>query len=369
VGWSGSNAYYGQWLDLAPYIQKTGFDTSVFNPALVKWYETSEGQVGLPFAVFPSAILFNTTLFDEAGLNYPPATYGEKYVMPDGSEVEWNWDTLTQVGKLLTVDANGKNATEEGFDKNNIAQYGFTWGYETDPRYVGSFQSNGGSMVAADGKTAQAPENWQKSWKWFYDGVWGDQPFIPNGQVEASADFGAGNSFNSNKVAMIDAPAWFTCCMENVKTWDAAAMPVGLDGKVAGRIDADTFRILKSSKNPDAAFEVVSYLVTDGVQKLIIGTADQPSAYGAVPARTADGPTWLEVKKAQFPWVQNWQTILDGLNYPDNPSAESYMPNYNQAEDRSRTFYTLMQNTGGLDIQQEIDKYVSELQAIFDKAQ
>ncbi|MGE5377302.1 MAG: ABC transporter substrate-binding protein [Bacteroidota bacterium] len=367
VGWSGSNAYYGQWLDLAPYIQKSGFDTSVFNPALVKMYETSEGQVGLPFAVYPSAIFFNAKLFDEAGLNYPPANYGDKYKMPDGSEVEWNWDTLTKVGKLLTVDANGKNATEDGFDKNNIVQYGYTFNFENHPAYVGSFLSNGGSMVAADGKTAQAPENWQKAWKWFYEGIWGDQPFIPNGQVEASADFGAGNAFNSDKVAMVDAPAWYTCCMGNVKTWEAAAMPVGLDGKVAGRVDADTFRVLKSTKNPEAAFEVVSYLVTDGVQKLIIGSADNPPAYGAVPARTADGPTWLEAKKAQFPWVKNWQTILDGLNYPDVPSAESYMPNYNEAWQRGATFFTLMQNTGGLDIQKEIDTYVSDLQTIFNK--
>ena len=367
VGWSGSNSYYGQWLDLAPYIKSSGFDTSVFNPALVNMYETSEGTVGLPFAVFPSAMLYNTKLFDEAGLNYPPTNYGEKYKMPDGTEVDWNWDTVAQVGKLLTVDANGKNATEDGFDKTKIVQYGFTWNYEKHANYVGSFMSNGGSMVAADGKTAQAPENWVKAWKWFYDGIWGAQPFIANQQVEASPDFGNGSAFNSDKVAMVDAPAWFTCCMGNVSTWDAGAMPVGLDGKVAGRIDADTFRIFKSTKNPEAAFEVVSYLVTDGVQKLIIGSADMPSAYGAVPARTADGPTWLEAKKAQFPWVKNWQTILDGLGYPDVPSSEAYMPNFNEAWQRGLTFYSLMQSTGGLDIQKEIDTYVSDMQAIFNK--
>jgi len=331
-------------------------------------YETSQGQVGLPFAVYPSAIFFNTALFDEAGLNYPPTKYGDKYKMPDGSEVDWNWDTLQKVAQILTVDKNGKNATEDGFDKTNITQYGFTFNFENQPEYVGSFMSNGGYMVAPDGKTAQAPANWQKAWTWFYNGIWGDHPFIPNGQVEQSADFGAGNAFNSTKIAMTDQPVWYTCCMGNVKTWDAGVMPIGLDGKVAGRIDADTFRIFKSTKNPDEAFQVVSYLVTDGVQKLIIGSKDNPPAYGAVPARTADGPTWLAAKQGQFPWVKNWQTILDGLNYPDVPSSESYMPNYNESWARGQTFFNLMQNTGGLDLQKEINTYVSDLQAIFDKA-
>jgi multiple sugar transport system substrate-binding protein len=109
----------------------------------------------------------------------------------------------------------------------------------------------------------------------------------------------------------------------------------------------------------------VAYLVTDGVQKLIIGSADNPPAYGAVPSRTQDSQAWLDAKKGQFPWVKNWQTVLDGLNYPDVPSAEGFMPNYNKAFDRGNTFYNLMINTGGLDIDKEIDTYVSDLNTIF----
>jgi multiple sugar transport system substrate-binding protein len=125
VGWGGSNDFYGQWLDIAPYIQSSGFDTSVFDPALVKFYQTEEGQIGLPFAVFPGAMYFVPAMFDEAGLNYPPQVYGEKYVFPDGREADWNWETVTEVAKLLTVDVNGLNATEEGFDRTQIVQVGY----------------------------------------------------------------------------------------------------------------------------------------------------------------------------------------------------------------------------------------------------
>jgi multiple sugar transport system substrate-binding protein len=373
VGWAGSNAFHGQWLDLTPYMGKV--DLSIFNPALVKMYVTSdEGQVGLPFAVFPSMIYYNKTLFDNAGYNYPPAKYGEKYKMPDGSEVEWNWDTVAKVGKALTVDKNGKNATEADFDKNNIVDYGFTWGFENHTNYVGAFWQ-AGSLLAADGKTAQIPDAWKAAWQWTYDGVWGAQPFIPNNNYEQSLNNG-GNPFDGGHVAMIDNPLWYTCCMGHVTTdgsdkspavWDIGIMP-SYNGKVGGRIDADTFRIWKGTKNPQAAFDAMYYLESTAVTKLIIGSAEQPAPYGAFPARTSDQTAWLEAKKATFPDVQNWQTALDGLNYPDVPSAEGFMPNFIEAWARGKTFYSLI-ITSPIDLAKEEATFLTDMQAIFDKAQ
>ncbi len=104
--------------DLTPLIQASNFDTSIFDPALVAFYQTEEGQVGLPFGIFPGGMFFIPAMFDEQGLSYPPQKYGEKYKMPDGTMVDWNWDTVTKIAKLLTVDKNGKNSTEAGFDSN-----------------------------------------------------------------------------------------------------------------------------------------------------------------------------------------------------------------------------------------------------------
>ena len=59
--------------------------------------------------------------------------------MPDGSMVDWSWDTVAKVAQALTTDNTGKNATEAGFDKTNIVNYGFTWGFENHVNYVGSF--------------------------------------------------------------------------------------------------------------------------------------------------------------------------------------------------------------------------------------
>ena len=96
VGWIGSNAFYGQWLDLAPYIKASNYDTSKFDPALAKSYQTDQGTVGFPFAVYPSAFFYNTGLFTEAGLNPLPAKYGDQYKMPDGSMVSLGLDCGSQ---------------------------------------------------------------------------------------------------------------------------------------------------------------------------------------------------------------------------------------------------------------------------------
>ncbi len=372
VGFTGSNAFHGQWLDLKPFIAKV--DTSVYNPALLKLFETSEGQVGLPFAVYPSALFFNKAIFDSAGYSYPPAKYGDKYKMPDGSSVDWTWDTVAKVAKALTTDSAGKNATEAGFDKNNIVNYGFTWGFENHVNYVGSFWS-GGSLVAADGKTAQIPDAWKAAWQWTWDGVWGPQPYIPSNNYEQSLNNGA-NPFDGNHVAMVDNPVWYTCCMSHVtadgsdKTpadWDIGAMP-SYNGKVGGRIDADTFRIWKGTKNPQAAFDVMYYLETVGVKKLIIGSADKPAPYGAFPATTTDAAAWLAAKKVTFPAVQNWDLIQAGLSYPDVPSAESYTPSYTEGWARGKTFYSLLISQA-IDLAKEEQTFLTDMQAIFDKAQ
>ena len=296
VGWLGSNAFAGQWLDIAPYIQYYHYDTSKFEAALTKMYQTDDqGTVGLPFAVYPSAIFYNTGLFNKAGLNPLPAKYGDQYKMPDGSMVDWNWDALTTVAKLLTIDKAGKHSSESGFDANSIVQYGFTFGWENTPSYWATYMSTGGQYLEPGGSkgsyVANIPDAWKTAWQWVYDGIWGGEPYIPNGTVSNSAGLDNGIPFASGKVGMMESPSWTLCCMGDLTKaggrFDFGAMPIGLDGDVAGRVDADTFRIWKGTKYPNEAFTVLTYLIDTGINKLVVGTPGQAPAYGAIPSQTA----------------------------------------------------------------------------------
>lgn len=59
-------------------------------------------------------LYYNVDAFEEAGVELPPTK----------SEEAWSWEEFIEVCQKLTIDYNGKNATEEGFDPDNIKQFG-----------------------------------------------------------------------------------------------------------------------------------------------------------------------------------------------------------------------------------------------------
>lgn len=355
VGWSGSNAYYGEWLDVGPFIESSGYDTTQFSQELVAFYQTEEGQVGLPFAVFPAAVFYQRSLFDEAGLNYPPASYGEMYVWPDGTEAEWNYDTLAEVARLLTVDVNGYTATEDGFDRDQVVQVGYVAQWQ-HPNHIGSFWQ--AAKIYDENNNAVIPDAWAAAWRWWFDGIWGEQPFIANGALSGSPEFGTDNVFNSGKAAMAITHMWYTCCLADAGSdWDVAALP-SYQGVVHGRVDADTFRIWEGTQHPEEAFEVLTYLIGPAAEQLL-------PIYGGMPARPDEIDAFFEVKGGEYPFVTNWDVMQAGLAYPDAPSGEGYMPNWNEAWNRIETFGNLILNDETIDFDAELQRLEDDLTLIF----
>jgi multiple sugar transport system substrate-binding protein len=370
VGIGGSNDFYGQWMDLAPLIESSNYDTSVFNEALVEFYQTEEGQVGLPWMVFPTGLYYLPSLFDEAGMNYPPANIGDPYVMPDGTELEWSWETLTEVAKMMTVDVNGLTPLDDGFDRDNIVQVGYVpqW---SGLHVVGTFYEAGVPFAGEAGAyTAEIPEGWEYAWRWLFDGMWGEQPFIPNGALAGSAEFGGGNVFGSGRAAMGQTQLWYTCCMADAGEWDVASFP-SYKGEYHGRMDADTVRMWKGTPHPEEAFEFLTYLIgPGGTEPLVMGIGSvEPgyAAYGGFPALTEFQASYWETKQEQFPWVTNWLLFDQALAYPDNPSAEAWRPNILEANTRINTFGDLLNNDGTIDFDAELDTLLADLEVIYNK--
>ena len=84
-------------------------------------------------------LYYNKDMFDAAGLEYPSASE------------PMAWDEFVALAKKLTIDANGKTAEEEGFDANNIVQYGYVvdnWTWQPEVWAL----SNGGRWISEDGK-------------------------------------------------------------------------------------------------------------------------------------------------------------------------------------------------------------------------
>jgi multiple sugar transport system substrate-binding protein len=356
VGVAGSNLFTGQFLDLQPLIDSTAYDLSDYDPATVEFYRDSSGALtGLPFGVYPSFIYYNTTLFDEAELAYPPHAVGEPYML-DGAEVEWNYDTLREIAMRLTVDANGNDATSPDFDPDNIVQFGYHTQF-TDPRGEAT-QFGAGNFVDADGN-AVIPEQWRAYWHWSNDAIWTDH-FIPNDTYLNSDLLVQGNSFGSGKVAMVALHLWCHGCYTGAD-FDLAVMPA-YNGVTTAKLHADTFKIMGTTQNPEAAFAVLSYLLDDAATDLLL-------VYGAMPARFSLQGDYFTTLSGAHEQEIDWQVAIDMLGYPDNPNHEANMPNFARAVERYNEFQSLYRGTPGVDIDAELDRLQVDLQAIFDAAE
>jgi multiple sugar transport system substrate-binding protein len=358
VGTEGRNGFSGQFLDMTDLIAKNNVDLSVYDKAVVDAYNyPGQGQIGLPFAVFPSFVYFNKDLFDEAGLPYPPQKFGEQY---DGKE--WNWDTLRELAMKLTVDENGNDATSADFNPDKIVQFGYEPQWGTEPRAMAT-QFGAASIATADNK-AQVPENWKTAWKFFYDAMFKEH-WMPTEAYRNSDELGKGNVFNSGKVAMAYTHLWYTCCIDppadgQVKNWDIAVVP-SYDGKTTSKLHADTFVIMKATKHPDEAFEVYRYLLTN---KSLF------EVYGAMPAIKSMQSDFFKTLDEKFaPIKPTWQVALDSLAYPDVPNHEDNMPNFLKAKQALADFGTLMRSKPGLDMDAETQKIQEQLNGIFAEKQ
>ena len=364
VGIRGRDSFKGAWADMTPLIEATGYDLSVYDEALVEFYQVDgEGQLGIPFAIFPSFVIYNKDLFDEAGLPYPPHEYGAPYVDENGNELEWNIETMTELAKKLTVDVNGVDATSADFDADNVVQFGWMnqW---TDMRGVGTM-FGAGSLVDADGN-AQVPAEWVDATKWTYEGFWTDY-YIPNGPY-GGAEFlqGAGGPFSSGNLAMNHNHLWYVApwALDGISfEFDFAATP-SYNGVTTSKMHADTFGILKGSDNPEAAFEVLTFMLSEE------HSADLLNIYGGMPARISMQESFLaNYAETNFPGQDiDWSVVPASMAYADNPNHESWMPSFQETNDRYNEFWNKLANEPGLDVDAEVAILIEDLQKIFDAA-
>jgi multiple sugar transport system substrate-binding protein len=107
-----------------------------------RYYYAPEKIAGVNTAVEATLLFYNKSLFDEAGVPYPPS---------DPTQA-WTWNEFVAAAEKLTVDINGTHPNETGFDAEKIRAYGVAFDkiYEGWTIYPFIF-SNGGQMVNDDG--------------------------------------------------------------------------------------------------------------------------------------------------------------------------------------------------------------------------
>lgn len=364
LGMGDLNGFEGLFLDLTSGIKKNNFDLTGYDPALVKfWQLGDQGQVGLPYTIFPGYIWYNKDLFAKAGLSDLPTRVGDQY-----QGQTWDWTELAKIAAQLTVDKSGRKATEAGFDPKSIARYGLDFQWTDLRRLVSCFGS--GSFVSPDGKKAQVPAAWADALGWYYSGIWGKSPFIPTGLAESSALLAQGNAQSSGVVAMN--VGWATSIpsiaadakSSKVKNWDIGVMP-SWKGTTTSPMYGDTFTITRASRNPDAAFKAMVAIMAD--QSLL-------KNYGAEPARSADQEAYFaafdQALAPIYPDIDvSWLVLGEMEKVPATPSFEADLPNLAQVQADYSALLTQLQAKPGLDVIAELTKLQAKLQVDYDAAQ
>jgi len=251
-GYFGRYAHKGYYLDLASYVEKDQVDLDEWFEVTMNdcRYDSATGIVGqgvhygMPATYVGTVLYYNKDLIDAAGLTYPD-------------------DTLDRLGlldmaKALTLDANGNSATSADFDAEEIAQFGINMinrdGIST------TVWNNGGELINADQTASLLMEPQTVAmFEWL-----ASLPFVEHVHPTPAQLEGLPNPFQVGRVAMTVDGTWnLDYYANNLEfNWDIAPIPMGTAGldrvTYAG---TNTTHIFKDSKNVDAAWDLLQYMV------------------------------------------------------------------------------------------------------------
>jgi multiple sugar transport system substrate-binding protein len=230
----------GVLLNLQPYLDKNPDMLKGVYPQTLEAYKTPDGMYGLPRDFQTIALFYNKDMFDAAGVAYPTA--------------DWTYDDLRTAAKQLTItDSNGK-VTQFGI-------YSDLWDMELI--WSEAIWAYGGDVINADHtKTLIGEPQALPAWQLFHDMMFVDKSWPTSTTASEYGD----DPFLAGVAAMTTIGHWAVPGYSEVSfNWDVAPMPKGPAGQ-ATSVNSAGFVIGKASKNPDAAFEFLKYVLSEPAQ-------------------------------------------------------------------------------------------------------
>src|SRR5690606_12375974 len=139
------------------------------------------------------------------------------------------------------------------FDPTQIDQFGFNFQWARIRHIMTNLAPS--SYYDAETGVAELPQEWRDAAQWYWNALW-DWNISPYATYQA-AELLQPSGFASGNIGISVTPLWYTCCLDNSVgnfNWDIAPVPASFDGEQHVAMDADTFRIIKTTPNPEAAF-------------------------------------------------------------------------------------------------------------------
>ncbi len=169
-------------LNLQPYLDQDGIDTSVYPQALIEKYSYNGDIQVIPEQFDTIALAFNKAMFDQAGMAYP--------------DDSWDWEDLRNAAVQLTKE------TPDG------KQFGFVSTHESQSGYYNFMVMNDGDIISADWKKSGFDRKGSiEAIQFLVDMMYKDK-CAPEGQQILELNNPA-DMFSSGKAAMITIGSWY----------------------------------------------------------------------------------------------------------------------------------------------------------------
>lgn len=252
-------------LDLQPYFDEAGVDTSLWGSGMIDPYRWGENRdlYAAPVNWDTIAIFYNKDMFDAAGLAYPTS--------------DWTWDDFAAAAAALTDPAN---------DVYGAAVYSeYQAGY---PNFIASTGITPIINAARTECTLDDPESLEALN--FLKGLY-DAGYMPSISVMGGAS--ADDSFNfwlAGRVAMVSGGSWkLPAAIEQATfNWDVVQLPRNPDsGRTRSILHSVGYVASARSANPDLAANLIVFLASDEGQRFFA------EGGGVAPANPAMQDEWV----------------------------------------------------------------------------
>ena len=257
----GSSRSVSKLVDLSTYMQRDGIVEADFIEATLGYTGDERGRWALPVLADTYGLMFNRTLFAQAGISEPPRTIGE----------------FTELAKLLTVRNQDGSLRIVGFDptigfyENNLATLGHLFGAR--------WRIDGRSSLSSD-------PAWRKLLRWQTELLdWYGRENLATFHDQVGDEFSTTNAFQVGKLAMCLDGEWrvaFIAVEAEELDYGTAPLPVD-DARPelygSGYINGSVIGIPLNARHRDAGWALVKYLATDesALAKLSNGLRNVPS--------------------------------------------------------------------------------------------
>jgi len=267
-------AQKGYTLDLRPYV-KADLDQATiddWDPAQYRSFFTKDGrQYGVPKYHGALALYYNKDLFDEYGVDYPSDA--------------WSMDQYLAAMKRLTRDRNGDGRIDLWGSMVDIS-------WERIQMHVNSW---GGHLADPTDPTRcrmSEPEAMQ-AFAWLRARMWDDRVMARLPDVQK---LGTSQAFAAGRIAMVEDGSWALKDILSSANFriGVAPFPVGPVRRVT-LATSDGFGIYAGTKHPDAAWELIKFLISKDYGRAMARTNFLQ------PARASLVDEWVGYIRQEFP--------------------------------------------------------------------